>query len=107
MFSPHFLGCKHSLMAHVQLFIHQYPQVLLHRVTLSPAISPSVFVFGIAPTKMQELALGLSPPFKPVKISLDGIPYLQYVDLTTQLGIVSKSENGALNPTICVTNNSS
>ncbi|KAK4816463.1 hypothetical protein QYF61_017191 [Mycteria americana] len=32
------LGCKHTLPAAVQLFIHQYPQVLLHRAALNPFI---------------------------------------------------------------------
>jgi len=48
MFSPHFLGCKHSLMAHVQLFIHQYHQVLLHSAVLYPLIAQTAFMFGIA-----------------------------------------------------------
>jgi len=37
------LGCERTLLAHVQLFNHQYPQVLLGRAALNPFISQSVF----------------------------------------------------------------
>jgi len=33
-----FLGCECTLPAHVLLFIHQYPQVLLGRAALNPLI---------------------------------------------------------------------
>jgi len=36
------LGCERTLMAHVQLFIHQYPQVLLDRAALNPFM-PSLY----------------------------------------------------------------
>ncbi|KAK4821803.1 hypothetical protein QYF61_003832 [Mycteria americana] len=47
---------------------------------------------------MQDLALGLvdlhevctGPPLQPVRVPLDGIPSLQRVDRTTQLGVVGK-----------------
>jgi len=44
-------------MAHVKLFIHQYPQVLL-----GPCIPQSVLLEGVAPTHVQDLALGLVEP---------------------------------------------
>ena len=75
-----FLGCKHTLPAHVQLFIHQYPQVLLHRAALNAFIPQPVFVLGIAPTEVQDLALGLVEPrevhmaslLELVQVPLDG-----------------------------------
>ena len=59
---------------------------------------------------MQNLALGLVQLheihkgllLKHVKVPLDGIPSLQSVDHTTQLGAVSKLSEGALNPTLHV-----
>ncbi|PKU49563.1 hypothetical protein llap_116 [Limosa lapponica baueri] len=54
-----FLGCKYTLLAHVQLFICRHPQVLLLRATLIPFIPQPVLIPGIAPTKMQDPALGL------------------------------------------------
>lgn len=39
------------------------------------------------------------PPLKPVKVSLDGIPSLQCVNQTTQLGVTGRLVQGALNAT--------
>ncbi|GAB0178969.1 cAMP-dependent protein kinase inhibitor alpha [Grus japonensis] len=69
-----------------------------------------IVVLGIALTHVQDLALGLvelhavhtGPPLQPVKVPLDGIPSLQCVDRTTQLGVVSKLAEGALDPTVHV-----
>ncbi|KAK4811014.1 hypothetical protein QYF61_015718 [Mycteria americana] len=104
------LGCEHTLSAHVQLFVHQYPQVLLHRAALNPFSTQPVFVLEIAPTHVQDLALGLvelhevpmGPPLKPVKVPLDGIPSLRCTNRTTQLGVICRLAEGALNPTVHV-----
>ncbi|KAK4822933.1 hypothetical protein QYF61_023433 [Mycteria americana] len=50
------LGCECTLMAHVQLFTHQYPQVLLSRAALNPFIPQPVLIAGVAPT--QKCVLG-------------------------------------------------
>ncbi|KAK4810518.1 hypothetical protein QYF61_004481 [Mycteria americana] len=86
-------------------------QVILLRAALNPFSAQPVFVLGIAPTSVQDLALGLvqlhevhmGPSLKPVKVPLDGIPSLQRVDCTTQLGVVGKLAEGVLNPTVHVT----
>ncbi|KAK4827796.1 hypothetical protein QYF61_021788 [Mycteria americana] len=104
-----FLGCERTLLAHIQFFIHWYPQVLC-RAALNPLIAQPVSMFGIAPTQVQDLALGLAefhevhtgPPLKPVKVPLDGIPSLQHVDHTTQLGVIRRLAEGALNLTVHV-----
>ncbi|KAK4810951.1 hypothetical protein QYF61_013359 [Mycteria americana] len=100
-----FLGCEYTLLAHVQLFIHQYPQVLLCRAVLNPFIPQSVLIMGIALTQVQALALGLvelheghmGPLLKPVQVPLDGIPSLQQINCTTQLGVIHKLAEGVLN----------
>jgi len=46
------------LLAHVQLFIHWYPQVLLGRAALNPFVPQRVLMPGVALTQMQDLALG-------------------------------------------------
>jgi len=92
--------------------MYQHPQVLLLRAALNSFSAQPVFVLGIAPTHVQDLALGLlklhevrtGPPLEPVRVPLDGIPSLQRVDCTTQLGVVSKLAEGALDPTVHVTN---
>ncbi|GAB0197909.1 cAMP-dependent protein kinase inhibitor alpha [Grus japonensis] len=63
---------------------------------------------AIQPSPVTDLALGhvelhavrTGPPLQPVKVPLDGIPSLQRVDHTTQLGVVGKLAEGALNPTV-------
>uniref|UniRef100_A0A8B9EXI7 Adenylate kinase 4 n=1 Tax=Amazona collaria TaxID=241587 RepID=A0A8B9EXI7_9PSIT len=47
--------------------------------------------------------VGISPPHKRVKVPLDGIPSLQCINRTTQLGVIGKLAEGALNPTVHVT----
>lgn len=44
------LGCKSTLLVHVQLFVHRVPRVLLHRVAVSEFFSPSVFLSKIVLT---------------------------------------------------------
>ncbi|KAK4811347.1 hypothetical protein QYF61_027576 [Mycteria americana] len=95
-----FLGCKRTLPAHIQFFIHQYPQVLLCRAAHNPLIAQPVSMFGIAPTQVQDLALGLAelhevrtgPLLKPLKS----------INHTTQLGVICKLAQAALNPTVHV-----
>ncbi|GAB0176555.1 hypothetical protein GRJ2_000120700 [Grus japonensis] len=107
-----FLGCKCALPAHVELLINQHPQVLLLRAALNTFSTQPVVVLGITPTHVQDLALGLVELhvlciglcLKPVKVPLDGILSLQHVDCTTQLGVVSKLAEGALDPTVHVAN---
>ena len=62
---------------------------------------------SVALTQVQDLALGfaephevlLGPLLKPVQVPLDGIPSLRCVDHTSQLGIISKLAEGALDLT--------
>ena len=59
---------------------------------------------GVAPTHVQELALGLVEPhevhtgplLKLVQVPLDGILSLRHVDHTTQLSVICKLAGGAL-----------
>ncbi|CAN0123198.1 unnamed protein product, partial [Bubo scandiacus] len=105
-----FLDCKCTLAAHVQFFIHQYPQVLLHRAALSPFIPQPILIPGVALTHVQDFALGLvephevhrGPPLELVQVPLDDIPSLRHVNSTTQLGVIFKLVEGALNPTVYV-----
>ena len=56
------LGCKSTLLAHVQLFVHQDPQVLLYRAALKGFVSQPVLTSGIALTQAEHLTLGLVEP---------------------------------------------
>ncbi|KAK4830062.1 hypothetical protein QYF61_008400 [Mycteria americana] len=105
-----FLGCKCTLLAHVQLFIHQYPQVLLLRAALNPLITQPVLRLGVALTHVQDLALGLVDPHEVhmgpllqlVQVPLDGIPSLRHANCATQLGVICKLAEGALDATVHV-----
>jgi len=105
------LGCERTLPDLVVLNINQDSQVLLLRAVLNPFSSQPVFVLEISP-QVQDLALGFvelhevcrGQTLKLFKVSLDGIPSLQRVDCTTQLGVAGKLDKGALNPTAHVTN---
>ena len=55
----YFLGCMSTLLAHVELLLHQYPQVLLLRAALQPLSAQPVLVFGVALTNVQDPAFGL------------------------------------------------
>ncbi|GAB0192530.1 hypothetical protein GRJ2_001718300 [Grus japonensis] len=46
------------------------------------------------------LVKNMDPPLQPVKVLLDGIPSLQSIDHTTQLGVVSNLAEGALDPAV-------
>ncbi|KAK4830385.1 hypothetical protein QYF61_010612 [Mycteria americana] len=106
-----FLGRECTLLAHVQLFTHQYPQVLLCRAALNLFIPQPVLTPGVAATQVQDLALGLVEPheihkgslLELVQVPLDGIPTLTHVNRTTQLGVVCKFVDGGLDPTVYVT----
>ena len=54
-------GYQCTLLACVQLFVHQDPRALLNRAALNE-FSQSVLVSGIASTQVQHLALGLVEP---------------------------------------------
>ncbi|KAK4806889.1 hypothetical protein QYF61_012610 [Mycteria americana] len=101
-----FLGCKCTLLAHVQLFIYLY----IPKAALNPFIPQSVLILGIASTQVQDLALGLVEPHEVhmgpllglVQVPLDGIPSLRRVNRTTQLGVICKFAEGALDPAVYV-----
>jgi len=101
------LGCKSTLSAHFQLFTHQYPKVLLGRATLNPFIPQPVLIAVVASTQFYHFALGLVEPhevcagplLKLVQVPLDGIPSFWQFDCTTQLGVICKLAQGALDLT--------
>ncbi|KAK4806259.1 LOW QUALITY PROTEIN: hypothetical protein QYF61_013403 [Mycteria americana] len=101
-------SCECTLLSRVQPFIHQYPQVLLCRAALDHIIPQPVLELRIAPT--QDLALGLvelhevhtGPLLQLVQVPLDDIPSFWCVNCTTQLGVICKLAEGALNPTVYV-----
>ena len=49
-------GYKRTLLAHVQLFVHQDAQVLLCRATLKEFFSQPILISGIASTQVQNFS---------------------------------------------------
>lgn len=106
----HFLGSEHTLLG--QFFIHQYPQVLLHRVLLNLLITQPVSMFGIAPTphltfslvELHEWSSPLLSKFTCPGVHLSRLPSyqgcLEYIpspwrmNHTTQLGVICKPHWG-------------
>ena len=84
----------------------------LLRTALSAFSTLLAFVLGTALTRVNILAHGLAdlhqfctdPPLKPVKVPLDGISSLYWVDLMTESGVTHKLAEGALNSTVPVSN---
>ncbi|KAK4821571.1 LOW QUALITY PROTEIN: hypothetical protein QYF61_023478 [Mycteria americana] len=95
------LGCERTLWAHVQLFVHRYPQVLFRRAALNHIIPQPVLKPRIAPT--QDPALGLVEPHEVhtgpllqlVQVPPNDIPSFWRVKCTTQLGAICKLAEGA------------
>ena len=103
-------GCKSTLLAHAQLFVHQDSQVLLHRVALKETFSQFVLVSEITSTQLKHHALDLveshyihmGPVFKSAQVPIDDIPSFCFSNCTTQLSVISKFAEGTLNPTTYV-----
>ncbi|KAK4831893.1 LOW QUALITY PROTEIN: hypothetical protein QYF61_020040 [Mycteria americana] len=96
------LGCERTLPAHVQLFIHQYPQVHFRRAALDHIIPQPVLKLRIAPTQDPALVLvethevHTGPLLQLVQVPLDGILSFWCVNCTTQLGVIYKLAEGSL-----------
>jgi len=99
-----------SASCHVQLFIHQYPKVLLGRASLNLFVPQPVLIAGVALTQMQDLARGLVKPHEVhthlllqlVQVPLDVIPSFWCANCITQLGVICKLAEGALDLTVYV-----
>ena len=98
------------LLGHVEMLINQHSQVLHLGAGLNTFSVQVVCVLGVALSHVQDFALGLAephevctgPPLKPVQDPLDGIPFLQRVNHTSQLGVVGRLAESALDPTVHV-----
>ncbi|KAK4825874.1 hypothetical protein QYF61_003148 [Mycteria americana] len=94
----------------IQDSTQQYHQGIFHRAAVNPFIPQPVLILGVASIQVQDLALGLDEPhefhmgplLELVQFPLDGIPSLRHVNRTTQLGVICKLAEGALNPTVYV-----
>ncbi|KAK4810503.1 hypothetical protein QYF61_004283 [Mycteria americana] len=103
-----FLGHLGTLLAHIQPAVNQHPQVLLCQAAFQPLFPKPVALHGIAVAQVQDLALGLvkphtiglGPSIQPVQIPLWSLPPLKQINTPTQLGVICKLTEGALDPFI-------
>ncbi|KAK4811007.1 hypothetical protein QYF61_015711 [Mycteria americana] len=101
-----FLGHLGTLLAHIQAPVNQHPQVLLCQAAFQPLFPKPVALHGVAVAQVQDLALGLvkphtidlGPSIQPVQVPLQSLPTLQQINTPTQLGVICKLTEGALNP---------
>ncbi|GAB0184399.1 hypothetical protein GRJ2_000905200 [Grus japonensis] len=102
------LGHLGTLLAHVQLAINQHPQVLFLQAPFQPLFPKPVGLHGVVVTQLQDPALslvephtiGLGPLIQPVQIPLQSLPALKQINTPTQLGVICKLTEGALNPLV-------
>ncbi|KAK4816040.1 hypothetical protein QYF61_011048 [Mycteria americana] len=103
-----FLGHLGTLLAHIQAAVNQHAQVLLCLAAFQPLFPKPVALHGVAVTQVQDLALGLvkphttdlGPSIQPVQVPLQSLPTLQLINSPTQLGVICKLTEGALDPFI-------
>ncbi|TRZ08840.1 hypothetical protein HGM15179_018280 [Zosterops borbonicus] len=106
------LGHLGILLAHVQLPLNQYPQVLFCLGAVQSLCPQPVALQGVVVGKMQDSALGLlnlhiaglGPSIQPVQIPLQTPPTLQQIETCSQLGVICKFTTGGLNPLIQIIN---
>ncbi|KAK4808458.1 hypothetical protein QYF61_005523 [Mycteria americana] len=103
-----FLGHLGTLLARIQPAVNQHPQVLLCQAAFQPLFPKPVALHGVVVTQVQDLALGLvephtiglGPSIQPVQVPLQSLPTLQQINTPTQLGVICKLTEGALDPFI-------
>ncbi|KAK4810615.1 hypothetical protein QYF61_007352 [Mycteria americana] len=101
-----FLGHLGALLAHIQAAVNQHPQVLPCWAAFQPLFPKPVVLHGVAVAQVQDLALGLvephtigpSPSIQPVQVPLYSLPPLKQINTPTQLGVICKLTEGALDP---------
>ncbi|KAK4826673.1 LOW QUALITY PROTEIN: hypothetical protein QYF61_010682 [Mycteria americana] len=100
------LGHLGTLLAHVHPAVNQHPQVLFCQAAFQPLFPKPVALHGVVVTQVQDPALslvephtvGLNPSIQPVQVPLQSLPPLKQINTPTQLGVVCKLTEGALDP---------
>ncbi|KAK4830406.1 hypothetical protein QYF61_010937 [Mycteria americana] len=103
-----FLGHLGTLLAHIQVAVNKHPQVLFCRAAFQPLFPKPVVLHGVAAAQVQDLALGLVKPYtidlgpsiQPVQVPLQSLPTFQQINTPTQLGVICKLAESALDPFI-------
>lgn len=107
-----FLGCRHTLLAHMQVFLNQNPQALFFRPALSSFFLQFILMLELPWSTCSTLYLALFnlPTFTWIQfLSLfrsffHAIPSSYHVNCTTQLDVVCRLAEGVLNSIVHVIN---
>ncbi|KAK4830880.1 hypothetical protein QYF61_013809 [Mycteria americana] len=103
-----FLGHLGTLLAHIQPAVNQHPQVLLCWAAFQPLFPKPVALHRGAVAQVQDPTLGLvephtidlGPSIQPVQVPLQSLPPLKQINTPTQLGVLCKLTEGALDPLV-------
>ncbi|KAK4826890.1 LOW QUALITY PROTEIN: hypothetical protein QYF61_012078, partial [Mycteria americana] len=103
-----FLGHLGTLLAHIQVAVNQHSHALFCQAAFQPLFPKPVALPGVVVTQVQDLALGLVEPhttgpillMQPVQVPLQSLPPLKQINTPTQLGVICKLTEGALDPFI-------
>ncbi|KAK4810753.1 hypothetical protein QYF61_007727 [Mycteria americana] len=99
-----FLGHLGTLLAQIQPAVNQHPQVLFCLAAFQPLFPKPVALHGVAVAQVQDLALGLVKPHTiglgPSIQPVQSLPPLKPINTPTQLGVICKLTEGALDPFI-------
>ncbi|KAK4825919.1 hypothetical protein QYF61_003414 [Mycteria americana] len=101
-----FLGHLGTLLAHIQPAVNQYSQVLFCQAAFQPLFPKPVALHGVVVTQVQDPALSLlepqtirlGPSIQPVQVPLQSLPTLKQINTPTQLVVICKLTEGALDP---------
>ncbi|KAK4812409.1 hypothetical protein QYF61_019643 [Mycteria americana] len=102
------LGHLGTLLAHIEVAVNQHPQVLFCLAAFQPLFPKPVTLHGVAVAQVQDLALGLvkphtidlGPSIQPIQVPLQSLPPLKQINTPTQLGVICKLTEGALDPLV-------
>ncbi|KAK4828308.1 hypothetical protein QYF61_025320 [Mycteria americana] len=105
------LCCKGTLLAHVQLGVHQDPQVLFCEAAFKLSGSQHILEHEVVPSQVKDFALlvelhevSISLLLQPVEVPLDGSTTLWHTSCSSQFGVICKLAEGTLCPIIQIIN---
>ncbi|KAK4825833.1 hypothetical protein QYF61_002956 [Mycteria americana] len=97
------LGHLGTLLAHIQAAVNQHPQVLFCLAACQPLFPKPVALHGVVHPALgfvEPHTIGLGPSIQPVQVPLQSLPTLKQINTPTQLGVICKLTEGALDPLI-------
>ncbi|KAK4816299.1 hypothetical protein QYF61_014597 [Mycteria americana] len=98
-----FLGHLGTLLAHIQPAVNQHFQVLFLQAAFQPLFPKPVALHGVVDPALgfvEPHTTGLGPSIQPVQVPLQSLPTLKQINTPTQLGVICKLTESALDPLV-------